>query len=118
MAVFSNSNAKMRSFLYRHPRFATNVRMDFIVGENVLLGVCHSLSESGLRGTFSHPVPPGAEGFLTLYHEQERFQIKAAVDSIYEDEARVSFRFETNEERDALRRFMRALFPDVANFQS
>jgi hypothetical protein len=108
----------MRSFLYRHPRFSTNVRMDFIVRENVLLGVCHSLSESGLRGTFSHPVPARAEGFLTLYHEQERFQVKAAVDSIYEDEARVSFRFETNEERESLRKFMRLLFPDVLNFQS
>jgi hypothetical protein len=108
----------MRSFLYRHPRFSTNVRMDMIVRDNVILGVCQSLSESGLRGTFSHAVPVGAEGFVTLYHEQERFQVKAVVDAIYEDEARVSFRFESNEERESLRRFMRLLFPDVLSFQS
>jgi len=62
-------------------------------------------------GTFSHPVKAGAEGLITLYHERQSFQVQARVDALRSDEARVSFKFESEREREALRTFMRMLFP-------
>ena len=111
MAVFSKVSTRMRRFLYRLPRFKAEIPMDLVVGEAVILGVCLDLSESGLMGTFSHPVKAGAEGLITLYHERESFQVQARIDALRANEARVSFKFETEREREALRAFMRILFP-------
>jgi len=76
--------------------------MDFIHGDSVFLGTCTDLSESGLRGTFLEPIDPGTEGMLTLYVEEHGFQMRATVDSIGGNEARLRFSFASNEEHEAL----------------
>jgi hypothetical protein len=109
LAVFSEATTRMRRFLYRLPRFRTEIPMDLILNDAVVLGTCLNISESGLRGTFSHPLPPGAEGMLTLYNGNENFQIRARIDSFKDEEARVRFRFESDAERDNIRVFLKRL---------
>jgi hypothetical protein len=101
----------MRRFLYRLPRFKTELPMDMILGDTVILGVCLNLSESGLRGTFSHPVPVGAEGLVTLYQGDQRFQVHARIYSLKEDEARVHFRFDSEHEEQNIREFIKLVTP-------
>lgn len=86
--------------------------MDLVLGNAVILGVCKSLSESGLRGTFSHPVATGGEGLISLYHEEHSFQVKARIDSLRSEEVRVRFCFASDQERENLRTFMKLLFPE------
>jgi len=92
----------IRNFLYRSPRFTADCRMDFIHGDAVFLGNCTDLSESGLRGSFIVPLSPGAEGTLTLYVEEQGFEIQAKVESIRGNEARLRFSVASDEEREAL----------------
>lgn len=83
--------------------------MDFLYGESVVLGVCVDLSESGLRGTFSKPLPPDCSGLLTLYHDGHKFETQARIDSASEEETRVSFEFHSDKERNALSKFLKLL---------
>jgi hypothetical protein len=76
--------------------------MDFIQGDAVFLGTCTDLSESGLRGTFSEYVAPGSEGLITLYQEEQQFQMRAKVYSIRDGEVRIRFNFASDKERLAL----------------
>jgi hypothetical protein len=76
--------------------------MDFIHGDSVFLGNCTDLSESGLRGTFIEPVAAGAAGLLTLYVEEQGFEIQAKVESVHGNEARLRFSIASDEERIAL----------------
>jgi hypothetical protein len=101
----------IRQFLYRLPRFKTEFPMDLILGDTVVLGVCVNLSESGLRGTFSYPLAAGTEGLLTLYHGDRSFQIHARIESIKADDARVKFRYDNDQEREDIRRFLKHLTP-------
>jgi hypothetical protein len=94
--------SRLRSFLYRSPRFAADCRMDFIHGDCVLLGTCLNLSESGLRGTFDGVVAPGTEGLLTLYHADHRLAVKATVYSVREGESRLRFSPTSDAERAAV----------------
>jgi hypothetical protein len=93
---------RIRSFLYRSPRFTADCRMDFIQGDTVTLGTCTDISESGLRGTFSVDVAPGSQGLLTLYHAEQTCQMQAKVHSIRNKEVRIRFRFDSDKERDAM----------------
>jgi hypothetical protein len=101
----------MRNFLYRLPRFKADLPMDFILGEAVVIGTCVNISESGLRGTFSNPVPAGAEGQLTLYHGEQSFQTDARVESFRAGEARVRFCLTSDQELEDLRGFLKLLTP-------
>ena len=104
----------MRDFLYRFPRFRTECRMDLIFGDAVVPGICLDLSESGLRGTFASPIPAGTEGLLTLYVEgagEQGFQIHARVYASREEEARVRFRFKSEQERLGLRDLLKLIAP-------
>ena len=101
----------IRTFLYRFPRFRTDCPMDLIVGDAVVLGTCLNISESGLRGTFSHPVPAGTIGTLTLYKGQSSVQIEALIYSVKGEEARVRFRTVSEPERVAVRNFIKLLSP-------
>jgi len=93
---------RIRSFLYRFPRFTADCRMDFIHGDSVVLGSCSNLSESGLRGTFASDLPAGAEGLLTLYHNERQFEVKAKIDAVQDEETLVHFVFRTDKERAAI----------------
>ncbi len=99
----------IRNFFYRLPRFKTECAMDFILGDNVILGVCLSLSESGLRGTLSHPVPAGSEGLLTLYQGDQNCPVQARISSLRDGEVLVVFEFHSEQERVALRDFLNLL---------
>jgi hypothetical protein len=96
----------MRSFLYREPRFKTNVSMDLILEDRVYLGNCFSISESGLRGNFSSVVSPPAQGILTLYYLDTSCQIPALVETLRGDEARVKFLIDSPREQQLLRTFL------------
>jgi len=96
------SMGRIRSFLYRFPRFTADCRMDFIHGDRVVLGSCSNLSESGLRGTFATDVPAGAEGLLTLYHNERQFEVKAKIDAVQDEETLVHFVFRSDKERAAI----------------
>lgn len=76
--------------------------MDFIHGDAIVLGVCSNLSETGLRGTFSEAVLPGSEGLLTLYYEDQTFEVQARIESLRDDEAQVLFQFRSDKEHAAM----------------
>ncbi len=103
MPVFSQATSRVRSFLYRSPRYKADIPMDYIVADAVVLGTCADLSESGLRGTFSIPVPTKTIGLLTLYHAGESFQVHARIDSFQDDQARLRFEFDSKQEREAIK---------------
>jgi hypothetical protein len=109
LAVFSNATTRMRSFLYRFPRLKAHLPMDLIVGSAVVLGHCLDISESGLRGTFADSVPSGTEGLLTLYRGEQSIQVHARVNSFHGDEARLRFRYDSDQEREAVRSFLTLL---------
>ena len=111
LAVFSEDSLPMRRFLYREPRIQTNLSMDFIVGDTVLLGLCLSISESGVGGTLSHSVAPGSEGVLTLYFQDQSVKVPAAIENPEAEEARIRFLAMEPAEREALRRFIKLLEP-------
>jgi hypothetical protein len=94
--------SRLRSFLYRSPRFTADCRMDFIHGDSILLGSCSNLSESGLRGTFDGFIAPGTEGLVTLYHADRRLAVKATVYSVRQGEARLRFSPNSDAERAAV----------------
>jgi hypothetical protein len=94
--------SRLRSFLYRSPRFTADCRMDFIHGDSILLGSCSNLSESGLRGTFDGFIAPGTEGLVTLYHADRRLAVKATVYSVRQGEARLRFSANSDAERAAV----------------
>ena len=85
--------------------------MDLIVGEAVIIGTCVNISESGLRGPFSSPIPAGADGMLTLYHGETSFQVDAHVESFRAGEARVRFVLKSDQELEDLRAFLKLLTP-------
>lgn len=88
--------------------------MDLIFGDAVVPGICLDLSESGLRGTFAYPVAAGTEGLLTLYLEnagEYGHQVHARVYSTRNDEARVRFRYRSEQERIELRDLLKSLAP-------
>ena len=109
MAVFSQASLHMRRFLYRQPRLKTNLSMDFIRGDNVVLGVCRSLSESGVGGTLSHPVPVGSQGTLTLYFQEQSVKVQAVIETSEVEETRIRFLAIDPKDGEAVRRFMKLL---------
>ncbi len=109
MPVFNQATALMRRFLYRFPRLRTDLPLDFILGDAVILGACIDISESGLRATFSLPVVPGSEGLVTLYRNDTAYQAHAVVESIKDDEARLRFLFLNEDERKIVRRLLQLL---------
>ncbi len=109
------SHIPMRSFLYRLPRFKTEVPMDLILGDAVILGLCLNISESGLLGTFSNPVAVHSEGLLTLYYNQRSYQVHAQIDGFQGDEARVEFRFASDKERADIRDLLKLFTPDASH---
>ncbi len=106
MAVFSQASVRMRSFLYRSPRVKTNLSMEFAVGEKVVLGTCRSLSESGVAGTLSSPVPEHAEGLLTIYFREETLKLDAVVESAPINKARLRFALNDTLDLQKARRFV------------
>lgn len=86
--------------------------MDFIYGDNVVLGTCSNLSESGLRGSFAGAVPPGSEGLLTLYHANQRIELRAKIDACDDEETRVRFQFLSDKERSAIGNLLKLLGSD------
>jgi hypothetical protein len=109
MAVFSQVGSRMRKFLYRLPRVETELPMDFILGDAVVLGTCKNLSESGLRGTFSQTVLPGTEGLTTVYHGENKFQIKGRIASLRGDVTHLLFCFESVEQRESVKAFLKLM---------
>ena len=99
----------IRRFLYRSPRYIADCRMDFLYADTVALGLCSSLSESGLRGTFSQVVPRGSEGLLTIYQGDQKFEVKAFVESTREHESRVRFEYESDQQRSAMSNLIKSL---------
>lgn len=99
----------LREFRYRFPRFRTDCPMDFIVGDLITLGVCQSISQSGLQGTVSSEVAAGSEGLITLYRGDKRFQVASKVDSVRDDVIRARFHTSSDAERRALREFIKLL---------
>ena len=85
--------------------------MDLILGEAVILGVCVNISESGLRGAFSHPIPSGVEGLLTVYQGEHSFQANVRVESVKGGEARIRFCLTSDQERGDLKDFLKLLAP-------
>jgi hypothetical protein len=94
---------RIRSFLYRYPRFTVDCRMDFIREDSIILGTCYDLSQSGLRGTFVQVIAPGSKGVVTLYLGERRLEVQAVVSSIRDDETRMRFQFDSDKERATLR---------------
>ncbi|MGI4828109.1 MAG: PilZ domain-containing protein [Janthinobacterium lividum] len=100
-----------RNFLYRFPRFEAHNRVDFIHHDNVLLGYCTEISESGLRGAFSDTALPGTEGLITLYRNDQSFCAHAMILEVHENEATARFQFQSLQEENAIREFIRLLAP-------
>jgi len=100
---------RIRSFLYRFPRFTVECRMDFIREDSIVLGVCHDISQSGLRGSFAEVIAPGTKGLLTLYCEDKPFEVQATVSSIRDTETRMRFQFDSDKERAAVRELLQAI---------
>lgn len=80
--------------------------MEFIVGEIMFAGVCLDISKSGLRGTFSLPIPVGSEGLLTLHRGDRSYQVHARVYSLREGEARIRFRSGSEQEELEIRELL------------
>jgi hypothetical protein len=112
MAVLPEGSGEARPFLYRFPRYKTALRMDMVLDDAVFLGICRSLSGSGLRGEFTENIPVGGVGRVTLYHEDKFYEVAASVDASSAAQATVSFRFEAESERIALRNFLSLLRPE------
>jgi hypothetical protein len=104
---------RIRSFLYRYPRFTVDCRMDFIREDSIVLGSCYDLSQSGLRGTFAQVIAPGAKGVVTLYLGEKRVEVQAIVTSLRDDETRMRFQFASDKERTALREVLKEIEPPV-----
>ncbi len=85
--------------------------MDFIFGDAVILGVCTSISESGLRGKLSANATPGTEGQLTLYRDSKSVQVSALIDSYPGQEVCIRFQPASDAELLALREFLKLLRP-------
>jgi hypothetical protein len=100
---------RIRSFLYRFPRFTVDCRMDFILEDSIVLGTCYDLSQSGLRGSLAEIVPAGSKGLLTLYCEEQRFEVQATVSSLRDDETRMRFQFASDKERAAMRDLLKLI---------
>ena len=83
--------------------------MDFIYGDTILLGVCHAISESGLRGTFANAAVPGTKGLITLYKDELSFSAHALLLEVEGDEVTASFQFESPQEEAAIRDFLKLL---------
>lgn len=97
---------RIRSFLYRFPRFTLNCRMDFIREDSIVLGTCSDISQSGLRGSFVEVIPTGAKGVVTLYFGEQSFEVQATVSSVRDEETRLRFQFESDKERAAMRQLL------------
>jgi hypothetical protein len=97
---------RIRSFLYRFPRFTVDCRMDFIREDSIVLGICYDLSQSGLRGSFTQAIAPGAQGTITLYCDDQRIEVQATVTSVRDEETRMNFQFASDKDRTALRHLL------------
>jgi hypothetical protein len=101
--ITSSYMNRIRSFLYRFPRFTVDCRMDFIREDSIVLGTCYDLSQSGLRGSFAEVVTPGSKGIVTLYMGDQSIEVQATVSSLRDDETRMRFQFASDKERIAMR---------------
>jgi hypothetical protein len=106
------ANTPMRSFLYRLPRYKTEIPMDLILGNAVILGLCLNLSESGLLGTFSNPVAVNSEGLLTLYYNQRSYQVHGQIEGYQGDQTRVGFHYASDAEQESIRSLLKLLIPE------
>jgi hypothetical protein len=100
---------RIRSFLYRFPRFTVDCRMDFIREDSIVLGTCYDLSQSGLRGSFVQTLAPGSKGLVTLYCSEQPFEVQATVSSLRDDETRMRFQFASEKERAAMRELLKEI---------
>lgn len=105
------SMSPLRQFLYRFPRFESRTRVDFISKDAIFLGCCVEISESGLRGTFEGPVPPGTEGLMTLYTADMSFSAHAVILGLSADEVTARFQFHSPQEESSIRAFIKRLAP-------
>lgn len=102
------ADISIRNFAYRHPRFATKLEMDFVVGDTVILGVCESISDSSVFVKLSDIPSPGAAGVVTLYCGGQSWSVHALVAASTpgasdQDHAALLFAFQDEEERESVR---------------
>jgi hypothetical protein len=109
VTVTRDDTGDARRFLYRLARYKTDLRMDFEVGETVFLGICRSLSGSGLMGEFLDLLTVGTAGVVTLYQQDLNCAVQATVDTAERYEVRLAFHFDSDGERQVLESFLRKI---------
>lgn len=100
------TDASIRHFSYRHPRFATGIRMDIVVDGSVVLGLCESISESGLRGVVGDDLPCGAEGIVSLYDKDYKCSLRAVISFREKEQVGLKFLFRSKQEQALIRSFL------------
>ena len=96
----------IRRFYYRRPRFATNLRMELMVGAAIFPGVCESINEAGLYGQIGENIPNGINGIVTLYHQGTSCKVQVCLSFMEGRRAGLNFLFSSDQERADIRAFL------------
>jgi hypothetical protein len=69
----------IRKFEYRPCRIATGFKIDFILEEETIHGLCLGVSVTGIRAALDGPVAVGRSGLLVLRHPTGELEIESRV---------------------------------------
>ena len=99
----------IREFEYRPCRIKTGFDVDFVVGGETLSGLCHDVSNTGIRVKLDGSVAVGDSGLLILRHPTGVLKLEAHVAYIDKCNVGFVFAFETPRERAMAIEYMAAI---------
>jgi hypothetical protein len=105
----------IRKFEYRPCRVATGFEVDFAVGNETLRGLCHDVSDTGIRVKLDGAVEVGESGLLTLRHSTGLLRLSAQVAYIDNLHVGLVFTFETPRDRTTATEYMAAITNHTAD---
>ncbi|MGA2569258.1 MAG: PilZ domain-containing protein [Terracidiphilus sp.] len=96
----------MRRFDYRVPRIPIDLPILLTQGDSKQPGRCKEISIDGMKVEFREPVSPGSSGTVDLSYENLSLEIPVRVARCEPDCDAVQFIYESNEQREAVARFV------------
>jgi hypothetical protein len=97
-----NSQATMRKFDYRAPRFPVDLPVRLTLASSTQLGRCTEISTEGMRVDLSEPLPPDSFGVVSLTYESLTLEIGIRVTHAKSNYDGLKFLYESDEQRLAV----------------
>ena len=101
-----NDLERVRRFEYRHCRAKAGFSVDFIVGDEMLHGVCRDISDAGIRAKLDGSVVVGSSGLLILHKPAGVLKLEAHVAYVEKGQVGLNFILKKTSEHGTIIKFV------------